>query len=38
MLVDVLDFFIAKGHDGVAEGGCIQVRGKIVLGLGDIVE
>ena len=37
MLADFLDFFIEKGHDGVAEGSCILVRGKNVLGLGDIV-
>ena len=36
--MDVLDFYSEKGHNGVAEGGCVQVRGERVLGLGDIVK
>lgn len=33
MLVDFLYFCGKKGHNGVAEGGCVQVR----RGLGDLV-
>ncbi len=35
--MDSLDF-CNEGHNGVSEGGCVQVRGERVLGLGDIVE
>lgn len=38
VLVDVLNFFSKEGHNGVAEEGCIQLRGEKVLGLGDIVK
>ncbi len=38
VLVDSLDFCSEEEHNGVAEGGCVQVRGERVLGLGDTVE
>lgn len=28
VLVDIFNFFSKVGHNGVAEGGCIQLRGR----------
>lgn len=36
--MDFLIFCSEQGHNGVAEGGCIQVMGERVLGLGDGVK
>ena len=34
----LFDFIDEKGHPGVAEGGCVQVRGERILGLGNFVK